>query len=707
MQKSILTIFILLSCCTLAWADAIGSWKIYPSAGTSFSQAVLLNEKVFYLSGNVLYAADTTQLTTVTQYNRTNGLNDSGITAIVASSSASVLGIVYSNSNIDLMNQEGEVYNLPDLKEKTITGDKTINSVLEQDGIMYVNTGYGFVTIDLVKKVFLNTYMLGISVDAAFKVDNTLYVLSDNQFYYQEESLANGKLSAWNGPIANNNQFDAYLYQSDALANEYAATIIANTETIGPMGTSTAKMAVVDGKLVTISSLYYPAIYKGWGSLLGNISMLDLATETWTYVSANKLYNTLPDSLRTDLNHLYSPWALVPDKDNRDKFYISSGVSGIHVVQGDSITMLYNSQTADGLDAMADVPSYTRVGAIYQDNDGYLWVANCCTEGAILRSMSPTGKWTQYPITDFTNVGGWDYGFTNTILQAENDGNYYLKWLCSPYPTNKSQMAIYYDKCTPEETSDDQSIMFDGIIDQDGNSYSPIFYDVAEDKDGAIWLVTDQGPFIIPDPVYCFNHASASSTLNKGYAERIKIPRNDGTNLADYLLPNVEIVCVFIDPANCKWFGTKSDGLYRISADGLTQLEHFTSENSPLFGDLIFGLTFDKETGTLYIATEGGICAYQTDAQPSASDWNSLYCYPNPVRPEFSGNLTICGLQDECTVVITDINNHAIFKGTAQCGVMTWDLCGNGGKRVKPGIYLIHAVDESGKEGATFKFLVL
>ena len=42
---------------------------------------------------------------------------------------------------------------------------------------------------------------------------------------------------------------------------------------------------------------------------------------------------------------------------------------------------------------------------------------------------------------------------------------------------------------------------------------------------------------------------------------RIKIPRNDGTGLADYLLDTEEIKAIAIDGANRKWIGTATSGV--------------------------------------------------------------------------------------------------------------------------------------------------
>lgn len=62
-----------------------------------------------------------------------------------------------------------------------------------------------------------------------------------------------------------------------------------------------------------------------------------------------------------------------------------------------------------------------------------------------------------------------------------------------------------------------------------------------------------------------------------------KVPRNDGTNLADYLLTGIGIYMIAIDGGGRKWFGTVNNGVFLVSEDNMTQLQHFTSENSHLY----------------------------------------------------------------------------------------------------------------------------
>ena len=48
---------------------------------------------------------------------------------------------------------------------------------------------------------------------------------------------------------------------------------------------------------------------------------------------------------------------------------------------------------------------------------------------------------------------------------------------------------------------------------------------------------------------------------------QVKVPRNDGTNFADYLLSGNNITSIAIDGAGRKWFGTNGNGAYLINSN--------------------------------------------------------------------------------------------------------------------------------------------
>ena len=162
-----------------------------------------------------------------------------------------------------------------------------------------------------------------------------------------------------------------------------------------------------------------------------------------------------------------------------------------------------------------------------------------------------------------------------------------------------------------------------------------------------------------------------------------------------------------MDAANRKWIGTNEDGLYLLSADGLKQLEHFTTDNSPLLSNSILALAYDEISGTVYISCEGGVMSYVSDAVAGADNYSEVVCYPNPVRPEYLGPLHITGLKDNTEVRICDISNHEVYSTISEGGSITWDLVDESGNRIKAGVYLVYGIDKNGHGGMVTKFLVI
>ena len=196
---------------------------------------------------------------------------------------------------------------------------------------------------------------------------------------------------------------------------------------------------------------------------------------------------------------------------------------------------------------------------------------------------------------------------------------------------------------------------------------------------------------------------------NDFYFTQVKVPRNDGTNLADYLLSEVPIKCITIDGGNRKWIGTNGSGVFLVSADGLETIEHFTTENSPLISDDIYDIQINGETGEVFIATDAGLVSFFGDAtDPAASlDKNNVLVYPNPVRPEYAGNISITGLAYDTNVKIVNAAGKLVNEGTSVGGEYTWNGRLASGKKCTSGVYYVLAADSEGKKGVVTKFLMV
>lgn len=306
--------------------------------------------------------------------------------------------------------------------------------------------------------------------------------------------------------------------------------------------------------------------------------------------------------------------------------------------------------------------------------------------------------------SDWINLNPRNFGHTDTFAavvyacRAEKSKN--IVMITDGWAENK--LLVYNSAGTGETVSDDTYRVWNSLTDQDGKSFGPSrIASFAEDKDGKLWVGTADGVIIIHDPVKMLD---ASATI-----ERVKVPRNDGTQYADYLLDGQLVTSIAVDNANRKWLATASSGLYLVSADGKEILENFNVDNSYLPTNEILSVACDPKSNIVYVGTRYGLAEYSSDASPAAGDYSEIYAYPNPVRPDYGGWITVTGLMDGSLVKIADAAGNVFFQGRAEGGMITWDGCNGVGQRVKTGVYYVFASQsgDSGSSGAVTKIMVV
>jgi ligand-binding sensor domain-containing protein len=226
-----------------------------------------------------------------------------------------------------------------------------------------------------------------------------------------------------------------------------------------------------------------------------------------------------------------------------------------------------------------------------------------------------------------------------------------------------------------------------------------------EDANGWIWIGTSSGVFIVKD----LTQIGYSTTSGALKAVRPKVARNDGTNYADYLLSTDNILWMACDASNRKWLATESSGIYLVSEDGTEILEEFNEDNSPLLSNTVEVVACDPNGNDVLMATPEGMFIYSSTSSPAADDYSEVYAYPNPVRPDYTGWITINGLMENSLVKISDMSGNVFWEGTSEGGMVVWDGCNRDGSRVKSGVYLVYASQTSGdsNSGVVTKIVVV
>ena len=340
-------------------------------------------------------------------------------------------------------------------------------------------------------------------------------------------------------------------------------------------------------------------------------------------------------------------------------------------------------------------PNYAIVDGLAFDKQGNLWMTNYEME-KVLKVLKKDGTWASVFDVNFSEIS------TPERIMVDKDNRI---WVTSRRSTSIQSGLFALDYAgTVDDTADDHSVFRSAAYNEDGTNCSIIeVKDICQDLTGQIWFGCSSGVYAVENPGNWFNTTDF-------FIYQPKVPRNDGTNYADYLLTGINVTALAVDQGNRKWLGTLGSGVYLVSPDGSEVIEHFTAQDSPLLSDNIYSLAIHPETGELMIGTDAGLCAYRTRITPTQTQLSkdNIKVYPNPVRPGYSGSVTIAGLTAEAEVKIVSAASQLVARGTATGGSFLWDVKSQTtGKRVAPGVYFILVANADGSESVASKVVVI
>ena len=118
------------------------------------------------------------------RFSKVNGLSDAGVVLTAYDPETKTTIVTYENSNIDIV-QNNKVYNISDIRIRSIEGSKEINSIYFNDSKAYLSCGFGIVVLDLKRKEIYDTYYVGensskIKVYAVTINDTSIFAASVN-----------------------------------------------------------------------------------------------------------------------------------------------------------------------------------------------------------------------------------------------------------------------------------------------------------------------------------------------------------------------------------------------------------------------------------------------------------------------------------------------------------------------------------------------
>jgi two component regulator propeller len=670
-------IYILIFTCLLfvlplsCFANATGTWKNY-MAYSNVQWIEKGGNMLYVLASNDLYSYNEKD-NSIQTFDKVNGLNDTDIEFIAWNNVAKCLVIAYSDQNIDLLTQKGEIISLSDYYRKTMTANKKINNLYIEGQYCYVSTGFGILKINVSKAEISDTYNLGFNVNYTYIEGNYIYAASNEQGLFRA-LLSDNLLDRNNWQWVGN-----YVAQNKTIAPELLEKV-KGLQPGGPKYNRFFFMQYLNNRLYTTGGAFEP----------GAIGLNQPGT---IQVLKNGEWNIYQDELDKITGYYYHDMNCLAVDPKNPEHVFAGGRAGLYEFLNGKLKRYFNKDNSllrpsvhKGIELGND---YVVIQGLVFDRKNNLWILNSGTKTTSLLKLSPDGTMTDYSKPELMNKGLSLHVMRRPILDSRG-----LIWFIN---SHYEAPGLF---CYNPET--DKLNVYNNFKNQDGSSIMVIqMRCVVEDAYQNIWVGTNVGPLRLT--------TEQMKNPSEAIFEQIKIPRNDGTNLADYLLAGVDISCMAIDGGGRKWFGTNGNGVYLISADNMKQVQHFLSDNSKLISNNIESIAINDKTGEVFIGTDKGLCSYMSDAtKPSDNPGGEeTYAYPNPVRPNYTGLITVVGLAFNSDVKIVTTNGVLVAKGTSNGGTFTWDGNDLNGKRVASGVYMVQTSDQEGNNGTVCKIAIV
>ncbi len=668
MIKGIFSSLLLAATLVLPAGAQTGQWQSYLSYHEPTEAEYGQDNTIYVLASGGLYAYNSNDRSIQT-YSKVTGLNDCGIAHIAWCQAAKRLVIVYSNQNIDLLSPNDEVVNMADFQNKAMTADKTVNGIDIAGRYAYLSTGFGVLKLNVAAAEVSATYQLGFAVNYAYEENGYLYAASRTNGLYRG-LMTDNLLDPANWTRVGN-----YTPRTKTIDEELQTTL-ASLSPDGPKYNYFWNMRFKNNRLYTVGGGY------GHGEDTyrpGTVQVL--SGDQWQIYQDHNIPE-LTGITYEDLNMV--------DADPKDPDHVmAGGKSGIYEFQNGNFVKRHWSENSPIEAFNGTDKKFQLVNTVLYDASGNLWALNSQAPTRSLLELSASGTWQTHDLQELMTLNGKSAGSLEALMMDSRN----LMWFVNNHWITP---AVY---CFQPSTGGIKG--YTSFVNQDGTYVNVGFVrNVAEDQEHNIWVATSVGPLLLSSE----DIASGSDIFTQ-----VKVPRNDGTNLADYLLSGVDVSCILVDAANRKWMGTYGNGVYCIGADNITQVYHFTTENSKLFSDNIESLAINPSTGELFIGTDKGLCSFMSNANNAGQGMtkDNVYAYPNPVRPDYVGAITITGLDNDADVKIVSANGALIEEGRASGGEYKWYGLDQQSRRVASGVYMVEVATAEGEKGVVCKIAVV
>ncbi|GAB2625232.1 PorZ beta-propeller-like domain-containing protein [Belliella aquatica] len=314
----------------------------------------------------------------------------------------------------------------------------------------------------------------------------------------------------------------------------------------------------------------------------------------------------------------------------------------------------------------------TSIRLLQKDYSGQIWVGIEDNQGRLFKILSDGS-------IEMVSIQGMSFPQKIELDQAGN------LWILQSNNTGFTQLRVF--------KADSGLNRLISTANNQGGLPNGIVQDISLDRENRLWVALSSGIAFIPNA----SSANNSSSINAIQPLFENAP----------LLNGESITAIATAPDLSVWLGTEKNGLWNFTNQGTTLLHHFTRENSPMYSNEIVNLNFNDRSGELFVVLPEGGISYRTGSIAPFETLETLKIYPNPVRPDFNGFLSIEGLSDFAEVKITNSAGRVIYSIQVRGGKLAWNLRDNSGNRPVSGVYLVYVLDEFGRERIAGKFVII
>ncbi|KYG78156.1 hypothetical protein AWW68_05145 [Roseivirga spongicola] len=707
---------------------------------TDVKSIVKGNSSLYAATENTIFAIDRAE-GSLSKLTKINDLNDVSVGALGLMPDGETLIIGYQNGNIDFVS-DSEIKNLSTVKDFETTQSKQFRSITNNSRDIYFAGDLGVVVYNIDRDEITEAYQnLGqegkpLSINQVLIYNDSIFAatadgllaaslasnINRQDFNNWERSLPGlafsniiqtnfGFFAASDSDLFKRENGNWIFYQNlsspithlESLGNEVLVSSetqvlnltesslesIYNTEGDG----TRINHVLNDGSFIWVATdgLSLQRLIKGASET--GIYTLDGPTSDLSYnaeLFGSKIY--LNTSTFSDLNEENS-FSLYNHED-RNWLNIKPSTTGepigqiIDLVQlNDEIYLasydqgLFKTNLAGNSEALissnsgpVSINSSYNLSSITTDEEGLIWASFYDRESNVFSFDPSNNSWeNQSPSHPFAR-------YTTDIFIGPNGD----KWL-SVDPNEGGGIVVY------NETSNRERYL--NLNGGQGGLPSNVVTDIELDQDFFVWVATSQGIAFFTNPYGILEGGSLTASVPI-FENRL-------------LLRNEYITDIGIDPANRKWFGTKSNGIWLFSETGEELIYHFTINNSPLPSNNILSLAIEPVSGEVLITTDKGAISFRSDATIGTDEHQNVKVYPNPVAPSYTGQIVIEGLVNNAQLKITDVSGKLVKEVRANGSTAIWNGRDLNNARVKSGVYLVFSASQDGLETYVAKIVII